>query len=102
MQPLPPDQREEAYAQFRRYLRQRGLRQTPERFEVLEALYNTQGHTDADALYFRLNEKKRSISRATVYNTLNLLMDCELVCATSLASTVHSTSRRTAIGSMAI
>ncbi len=79
MQPLPPDQREEAYAQFRRYLRQRGLRQTPERFEVLEALYNTQGHTDADALYFRLNEKKRSISRATVYNTLNLLMDCELV-----------------------
>ena len=79
MPSLSPKQREEVKERFQRFLHQRGLRQTPERFEVLDALYDTEGHTDADALYFRLNSKKRTISRATVYNTLNLLMSCDLV-----------------------
>ncbi len=79
MHPQSPEQRKEVRERFRRFLRQRGLRQTPERFEVLDALYDISGHADADELYLRLNKNKRSISRATVYNTLNLLMECDLV-----------------------
>ena len=74
-----PSQREELREQFRHYLRQRGLRQTPERFEVLDELYDIGKHTDVEELRFRLNRNQRSISRATVYNTLNLLMACDLV-----------------------
>ncbi len=76
---LSPDQRQEVHDLFRRYLHRQGFRQTPERFEVLDALYDTDEHIDADELYYRLRTRKRSISRATVYNTLNLLEACDLV-----------------------
>jgi len=72
------DQRKEVRQQFCQHLRQRGLRRTRERLTVLDELYKTEGHTDVETLYFRLNQKGHSISRATVYNTLNLLMDCDL------------------------
>ncbi len=42
-------------------------------------MYEVEGHIDADALHLRLRQQNRSISRATVYNTLNLLLECELV-----------------------
>ena len=75
----PPKPREEAQERFRRYLRQRGLRQTSERFEVLNTLYDINGHVDADTLLTRLKQDGHTISRATVYNTLNLLQECDLV-----------------------
>ncbi len=79
MRSHPASHREEAKERFQSYLRQQGLRQTPERFQVLDALYAMDGHTDADALYDRLQQQERTISRATVYNTLNLLLACDLV-----------------------
>ena len=43
------------------------------------AVYATGDHLDADALFGRLKEQDVSVSRATVYNTLELLLDCDLV-----------------------
>ncbi len=56
-----------------------GLRATPERFAVLDAVLQSQGHFDAEGLYYRLITAGTKISRATVYNTLELLKDCGLV-----------------------
>jgi Fur family ferric uptake transcriptional regulator len=64
---------------FRSYLRTNQLRQTPERFAVLAAVYSSEDHFDADELYMRLKVKGEQVSRATVYNTLELLQSAALV-----------------------
>ncbi len=64
---------------FREFLRKKGYRATPERSAVLHEIYSDAGHFDADELYIRLRQKKLHISRATVYNTLELLVECNLV-----------------------
>jgi len=55
------------------------LRQTAERSSIFEAVYETDDHFDADELYVRLRGNNVAVSRATVYNTLELLVDCNLV-----------------------
>mgnify|MGYP005847731375 CR=1 FL=1 len=64
---------------FRTYLREHKQRQTPERFMVLEEIYRSDGHFDADDIFFRLKNSGTRVSRATVYNTLDLLIECGLV-----------------------
>ncbi len=64
---------------FGAFLKKRGQRQTPERFAVLEEIYISDDHFDADELFLRLRKKGSHISRATVYNTLELLTECDLV-----------------------
>ena len=64
---------------FRDYLRSNQLRQTSERFAVLAEVYISEDHFDADELYMRLKIKGEQVSRATVYNTLDLLHSAHLV-----------------------
>jgi|WetSurMetagenome_2_1015567.scaffolds.fasta_scaffold06117_3 Fur family transcriptional regulator, ferric uptake regulator len=65
---------------LQKYLKTQGkLRSTPARMAVLDAISQTQGHFDAESLYYRLVSNGTKISRATVYNTLDLLQDCGLV-----------------------
>lgn len=72
-------QMDEVRRVFADYLRERGQRQTPERFAILEEVYATGEHIDADELFLRLKKKGARVSRATVYNTLDVLIDCNLV-----------------------
>lgn len=74
-----PDQKTEVRELFARFLRERGQRQTPERFSILDEVYDTEGHFDAEELLRRLTDQSVNVSRATVYNTLDLLVECELV-----------------------
>jgi Fur family transcriptional regulator, ferric uptake regulator len=64
---------------FSEYLLLHKQRKTTERFAVLEAIYSRNDHCDADSLYHELRKKKLNVSRATVYNTLDLLQGCGLV-----------------------
>ena len=64
---------------FRTYLKERNQRQTPERFMVLEEIYRSDGHYDADDIFFNMKKAGTRVSRATVYNTLDLLIECGLV-----------------------
>ncbi len=79
MAKLSPTQQKEVHRRFQTFLKQRGLRETRERFAVLNAVYDVDTHIDADTLHLLLRKQNQSISRATVYNTLNLLLECELV-----------------------
>lgn len=54
-------------------------RVTPERFAILDEVLHTQGHFDAESLYYRMATGGIKVSKATVYNTLELLLDCGLV-----------------------
>ncbi|HET6569446.1 MAG TPA: transcriptional repressor [Rhodothermales bacterium] len=77
--PLPKKKLDEVRGIFSTFLQKRSQRQTPERFAVLEEVYSTDDHIDADELYLRLKQKGGRVSRATVYNTLDLLLECDLV-----------------------
>ena len=61
------------------YLEQHHLRKTPERYAILDAIYDINGHFTLEELGDKLNDEERfPVSRATLYNTLNLFMELRL------------------------
>ena len=62
-----------------KHLELKGLRKTPERYAIVNEVYSFEHHFDADELYSQMIKKKYRVSRATIYNTLDLLVSLELV-----------------------
>lgn len=62
------------------YLQKHGHRKTPERYAVLDSIYSIKGHFGVDELYHYMEtESKFRVSRATLYNTIVLLTDANLI-----------------------
>ena len=62
------------------YLEMSNHRKTPERYAILHAIYDINGHFTLDDLGKKLTQDyKFPVSRATLYNTLNLFMELRLV-----------------------
>jgi len=64
---------------FRMFLAKRGLKMTGARRAVLDVVFSTHDHFDADSLLLMLRNRKSRVSKATVYRTLSLLVESGLV-----------------------
>jgi Fur family ferric uptake transcriptional regulator len=78
--PVPHDSRlEEGAALFRRYLAGQKLKMTRERRRILEEVFSSEEHFGADELHLRFVDHKVAVSRATIYRTLEHLVQSGLV-----------------------
>lgn len=69
----------EEEAVFEAYLKERGLKYTKPRRDLLRAIFEMHDHFTADQLLERLKAAGLSASKATVYRTLSVMIDCKLL-----------------------
>ena len=71
--------RNAAHAALTAYLSAKKLRRTPERFAILDKVCEMSHHFDIDELYSAIEADGYHVSRATIYNTIDLLTDASIV-----------------------
>lgn len=76
-----------ARAALTQYMSQHKLRKTPERFAILDKVFGMASHFSIDTLHYELERDGYHVSRATVYNAMELLIRAGLVRRNSFANT---------------
>lgn len=64
----------DAVEKLNSYIKERGLKNTPERKRVIEAAKSIKGHFDTERLFSAAQKLNKSVSRASVYRTVPLLV----------------------------
>ncbi|MDE6176769.1 MAG: transcriptional repressor [Paramuribaculum sp.] len=75
------DERHKASAvtAFATYMKRHRMRKTPERFAIFERILSMRDHFTVDDLYAAMEKTDYHVSRATIYNTVNILVDAGLL-----------------------
>lgn len=69
-------------------LRKQGYRLTPQRQIILETLQHLGGHLTANQIYDQVQKRASAIDRATVYRTLNLLQEINIIHSSRIAGQI--------------
>ena len=64
---------------FKSVLRRAGYKVTPQRVAVLKEMMRTNGHRESEEIHLAIKNCKIHVSRATVYRTLDLLVENQFV-----------------------
>ena len=64
---------------FRSFISNNGLRNTPEREEIIREIFSRPDHFDVDELYLRLRNTGSRVSKASIYRNIPLIMECGLI-----------------------
>jgi Fur family ferric uptake transcriptional regulator len=64
---------------FREFIKERGLRNTPERELIITEIFSIHDHFDVDEVYLRLRRKRGRVSKASIYRTIPLLIESGLI-----------------------
>lgn len=80
---------------FRSYITERGMRVTPERMAILDKVMDCQRHFTVDDIWSRMSASSFSVSRATVYNNIRLLVDAGIIRRQSSTGNTSSYERIT-------
>lgn len=64
---------------LRQYLQEKNFRNTPERYTILDEIYALDHHFNVDDLYLIMQQKKYHVSKATIYNTIEIFLDAGLI-----------------------
>jgi Fur family ferric uptake transcriptional regulator len=70
---------EDEISLFRSYISRKGLRNTPEREEIIREIFASHNHFDVDELYLRLRQKGSRVSKASIYRNIPLIMESSLI-----------------------
>jgi len=71
--------RKKILEKFKDYLKKEKLKYTPQREEILKEVLKTRGHFEVEDIVHKLKNKKKSVSRATVYRTLSILKEMGVI-----------------------
>ena len=66
-------------ALFKSFIKEKGLRNTPERAEIVKEIFARHNHFDVDELYLRLRQKGSKVSKASIYRNIPLITECGLI-----------------------
>jgi Fur family ferric uptake transcriptional regulator len=64
---------------LQQFIHSKGLRNTPQRDAIVEAIFSSDEHFTADELWERIRKTQSRSSRATIYRTISLLVDAGLL-----------------------
>ena len=67
------------FEKYVRLLRDKSIKVTPQRLEILRYLDENRMHPTVDQIYSNLKRKNPSLSKTTVYNSLEILGKCVII-----------------------
>jgi len=70
---------DQAMALFRERLKEHGLKSTAQRDDIARVFFQLGRHVSAEELYVEVKKVNPHVGYATIYRTLKLLKECELV-----------------------